>query len=787
MSFRTKLDYSDNRQIRQSEKSSTILSGGTVFGVPFSALTSGPDLSTKYQISQYVGFVSDFSGNNTTTIFNWTTPVDVSIVDSSISPIIPSNSGLTQSVDLLFQPSSSTNIDGNIVNLSYSGIELDNLYVTSMVEVSPGSYTGQVSSDFYIFTAGTLDFTGRTIWVDNTEILRTDRLIVSRNAQPGYVLAAINSEGMCDWVPSSTGGTGSTLYEVGSGVNSTQRIGVGNQANADFSASLGGSNNVVSGPYAFIGGGSGNTNSLGAVYGFIGGGLGNYIGDEFASILGGENNSATGKNSSVINGVNNLALDDASIVINGSGNTSSGVGSIVGGANNEANNALAISFGLGNTSSGTGSFTHGGLVSYAGYIEVDVTSPDSNSATNIGSFCIGGGNVASGINSFVSGSRNISFGLNSSAEGERTEANGQASHAEGGDTIASLYASHAEGRQTTASGLWSHSQNRLTEALGQGSHSGGEGFSSTSKVVSSGRASFTHFRVTSAIGDRGAYGLDSAILGGVNHNIDYGANNSIILGGENNIIDSGTTNSIVLGGASIVCSVSNTVYVPDLIIEGLVSQDPIATDANGKIVAGTSDFRLKKNIQKIFNGLDVVKNLRGVSYEYTDESNMGPGLRYGFIAQEVQEVIPEIVKLRAKGDGMLSLSYTEIIPWLVEAVKELASPSYKQSEIIIESESIKAEDNNIELNYNGTKESSVGGGITVVKGWSDDKDIYFKLNEDKHWTTNTYISPYGLIIPNYTPSNSDDALGVFGEITRDDNYIYIKTSAGWKRTSLESF
>ena len=46
MGFRTKLDYSSNRQISQREKTDTILSGSTVFGLPFSGLTVGPDLNT---------------------------------------------------------------------------------------------------------------------------------------------------------------------------------------------------------------------------------------------------------------------------------------------------------------------------------------------------------------------------------------------------------------------------------------------------------------------------------------------------------------------------------------------------------------------------------------------------------------------------------------------------------------------------------------------------------------------------------------------------------------------
>ena len=43
MDFITKIDYSSNRQIRQSPETTTNLSGATVFGVPFSALTTGAD------------------------------------------------------------------------------------------------------------------------------------------------------------------------------------------------------------------------------------------------------------------------------------------------------------------------------------------------------------------------------------------------------------------------------------------------------------------------------------------------------------------------------------------------------------------------------------------------------------------------------------------------------------------------------------------------------------------------------------------------------------------------
>ena len=71
MTFRTKLDYSDNRQIKQRERTNTILSGATVFGVPFSALTTGPSTVDSGTTESFSLVVSTFSGNSATTIFNW--------------------------------------------------------------------------------------------------------------------------------------------------------------------------------------------------------------------------------------------------------------------------------------------------------------------------------------------------------------------------------------------------------------------------------------------------------------------------------------------------------------------------------------------------------------------------------------------------------------------------------------------------------------------------------------------------------------------------------------------
>ena len=58
MSFLTKLDYSNNRQIKQYPETFTTLSGGTTFGVPFSALTTGPDPLNSGITQSYFNIIS---------------------------------------------------------------------------------------------------------------------------------------------------------------------------------------------------------------------------------------------------------------------------------------------------------------------------------------------------------------------------------------------------------------------------------------------------------------------------------------------------------------------------------------------------------------------------------------------------------------------------------------------------------------------------------------------------------------------------------------------------------
>lgn len=86
----------------------------------------------------------------------------------------------------------------------------------------------------------------------------------------------------------------------------------------------------------------------------------------------------------------------------------------------------------------------------------------------------------------------------------------------------------------------------------------------------------------------------------------------------------------------------------------------------------TSDVRFKKNIEPIADSLTKVLKLDGVSYEWKTEEYADKGFEkgrhYGVIAQEIEKVLPDVVNTRP--DGSKNVAYTEIIPVLIEAIKE---------------------------------------------------------------------------------------------------------------------
>jgi hypothetical protein len=80
-------------------------------------------------------------------------------------------------------------------------------------------------------------------------------------------------------------------------------------------------------------------------------------------------------------------------------------------------------------------------------------------------------------------------------------------------------------------------------------------------------------------------------------------------------------------------------------------------------INSTSDIKLKENIKTVENSLDTLTQLRGVSFDWKET---GKG-SYGVIAQELEEILPDLVK----NGEVKSVNYNGLIGVLIEAVKEL--------------------------------------------------------------------------------------------------------------------
>jgi hypothetical protein len=99
-------------------------------------------------------------------------------------------------------------------------------------------------------------------------------------------------------------------------------------------------------------------------------------------------------------------------------------------------------------------------------------------------------------------------------------------------------------------------------------------------------------------------------------------------------------------------------------ISGDVAQDFNANNFTAVAITETSDKKYKDNIETINNALEKALALRGVTYTLKESDKT----EVGFIAQEVQEVLPEVVHER---DGDLSVSYQRVVALLVESIKDL--------------------------------------------------------------------------------------------------------------------
>ena len=225
----------------------------------------------------------------------------------------------------------------------------------------------------------------------------------------------------------------------------------------------------------------------------------------------------------------------------------------------------------------------------------------------------------------------ISFSINAQVSTNNTNPSNYNASAIGTETSASGWASTAMGAYSTASGLSSTAMGGNT--IASGAHSTAMG------------------RLTTASGSR------STAMGDNTTASDYA---SLVIG-QYNSSGSSVTNS------ATSFSPSNTAFVIGNGTDSSNKSDAFKVMFNGDTTVGgditiSSDTRLKSNIVSLGSTLSKLLLIDGKSYEKDGKQ------RIGVLAQEIQEVFPELVT--EDGNEILAVNYQGLVPVLINALKE---------------------------------------------------------------------------------------------------------------------
>ena len=112
----------------------------------------------------------------------------------------------------------------------------------------------------------------------------------------------------------------------------------------------------------------------------------------------------------------------------------------------------------------------------------------------------------------------------------------------------------------------------------------------------------------------------------------------------------------------------------------------------------SSDKQLKKDIRDTTLGLDTVRKINIKEYKFKDEKKYGEGVRYGVIAQDIQKILPNVIK--KNNDGFLSIRPNDIFFVAINAIKELdkelQSLKNQNNELKNQVELLKKQNQNLE-------------------------------------------------------------------------------------------
>ena len=308
--------------------------------------------------------------------------------------------------------------------------------------------------------------------------------------------------------------------------------------------------------------------------------------------------------------------------------------------------------------------------------------PESNAtgvstiASGYNSTAMGRYSIASGQVSMAIGSSTVASGSYAFATGYQSEATGTLANTFGDSTIASGSYTTAMGRNSVARG-WA--------SMAVGHHTVAKGYASTvigvynDSIYTGNQMTFTSGTPLFIVGNGNAKDdRSNAMVVLKNGNVGIGENaptEALVLNKNAattlQLQAAGVEKGFVqLSGDHLRLGTYSSNNLGQVIFR-LDGSDRFTIYPSGNAtLTGTltqnSDARLKRNIAPINNAIQQLSKINGYQY-YWKSSRADPGMQTGVLAQELQKVLPELVKENA--EGILSVNYSGLIPYMIEAAK----------------------------------------------------------------------------------------------------------------------
>ena len=429
-------------------------------------------------------------------------------------------------------------------------------------------------------------------------------------------------------------------------------------------------NAVTAGVYGATIGGGGNLNlinSVGSVFGTVGGGAGNRAGlagggTDYTTVAGGNGNTASGQMATVGGGALNTASGAAATVGGGNINAARGSFSTVpGGFQNFADGQYSFAAGQRAWAEHGGSFV---------WSDSTITSTTFKT-TAPNQFLI---NATGGV------------GIGTNAPLAKLEIRGGADSG-GNDPKALAFSWHGGGfrhfvrTRHNASAAAGNSIDFFVNNSGSsdGSSAPGTGNLLVMSLDGGGRAGIgtdaptfkLHVIDSSNTGLRVQTDAPGGTVASFGGNGDFRVDAPGIVGGR----------LIVKGDSSGNVGIGTPAPLHKLHVNGMVAGVGPYVDA--------SDLRYKRDVRPVGGALSKVLSLRGVTFDWRREEfpalSFAAGRGLGFVAQEVERVVPEAVT--RDSEGMLSVAYSHLTPVLVEAVKEQQAQIKQLQELVARQQS----------------------------------------------------------------------------------------------------